>query len=247
MKIKVSGHVLVEQELQHNQVCPSFLSYLNCFFAGNVSPICYYVIQEKCNNLCQQASIKCIIVEGNKMKVVLTASFYGIQTLNIALYLVGVSGNNKINVARYTYAFKQVPKYAPVVVTWTLLFCVTETNTNLTNGVVQFYYKNIFDLLGIAVIASYSQYAPSFQLAKPNAVVTCYNGFSISPTIVVNGTDVFIYGTMPPYGKQVVEQLLIAKAQIYYNNILVVCICIYGIGGQPNQLLYIAFNIVATE
>jgi len=237
----------VEQELQHNQVCPSFLSYLNCFFAGNVSPICKYVIQEKCNNLCQQANIKCIIVEGNKMKVVLTASFYGIRTLNIALYLVGVSGNNKINVARYTYAFKQVPKYAPVVVMWTLLFCLIETNTNLTNGEVQFYYKNIFDLLGIAVIASYSQYAPSFVLSKPNAVVTCYNGFSINPTVVVSGTSVFVYGTMPPYGIQVVKELLVAKVQIYYNGILVVCICIYGVGGQPNQLLYVAFDITATE
>jgi len=247
LKIKVSGHVLIEQELQHNQVCPSFIDYLNCFFAGNVSPICYYIIQEKCNNLCQQANIKCIVVEGNKMKVVLTASFYGIRTLNIALYLIGVSGNNKINVARYTYAFKQVPKYAPVVVTWTLLFCLIETNTNLTNGEVQFYYKNIFDLLGIAVIASYSQYAPSFQLSKPNAVVTCYNGFSINPTVVVSGTSVFVYGTMPPYGIQVVKELLVAKVQIYYNNILVVCICIYGIGGQPNQLLYVAFDITATE
>jgi hypothetical protein len=181
------------------------------------------------------------------MKVVLTASFCGIRTLNLSLYLVGVSGDNKINVARYTYTFKQVPKYAPVVVTWTLLFCVTETSTNLTNGEVQVNYKGLFDLLGVAVIASYSQYVPSFQPAKPDAVVTCYNGFSISPTVVVNGTDVFVYGTMPPYGIQVVKELLIAKVQVYYNNVLVACICIYGVGGQPNQLLYVAFNIVATE
>ena len=247
MKIKVSGHVLVEQELQHNQVCPFFLSYLNCFFAGNVPPICYYIIQEKCNNLSQPASIKCIVVEGNKMKVVLTASFYGIRTLGLSLYLIGYSNNGNINVAHYTYTFRELPKYAPVVVTWTLVFCVIETTTNLTNGEVKVNYKNLFDLLGIAVIATYSQYAPCFQQSKPSAVVTCYNGFNINPTITINGTNVLIYGTMPPYGIQVVKQLLIATVLITYNNVPVVCIAIYGVGGQPNQLLYIAFGIVATE
>jgi hypothetical protein len=247
VKIKVSGHVLVEQELQHNQVCPSFLSYLNCFFAGNVSPICYYLIQEKCNNLCQKADIKCITVEENKMKLVLTACFYGIKTLGISLYLVGVASDRKVNVAHYAYTFREVPKYAPVVVTWTLLFCVIETSSNLTNGEVKVNYKGLFDLLGIAVIASYSQYAPSFQLSKPNAVVTCYNGFNISPTIVINGTDILVYGTMPPYGIQVVKELLVATVLVIYNGVPVVCICVYGVGGQPNQLLYVSFSIVATE